>query len=393
VPSRCSRCASAATRSTPAARTRSSAPAAAPRRTTRASGSASSRASPTARASCPGRSDRAQRPLLAPRRHHARHRARRGRRRGLARALRRVVGPGHRPPQDAGAARDGAPHDGPAGARALLRPRRGAAHHRCRRREEETARWGPDTPPSARQALHAHDTELGARARGLSPSARGFGTAAGRTPELEACASSWCSPRPPARPPSPIRCGAPPRERAGTAGADDSLSKDRHRERPRVAALVARAIRTRELSMLDVWFASLGPVTSALLEAAVRGAIRARRRPPPQPKKRAPAHRGLRAREAPRRGRHRLRVAGAQAGADRYLRAQDPEGRGPRRTPPRRSARASSRRSSRRPRRSRGSTTRTSPTSSTAASRGRALPGARVPHRRRPQAVLERTAA
>jgi serine/threonine-protein kinase len=36
--------------------------------------------------------------------------------------------------------------------------------------------------------------------------------------------------------------------------------------------------------MLDVWFASLGPVTSGLLEAAVRGAIR--RTPPPPPSKR-----------------------------------------------------------------------------------------------------------
>ena len=40
--------------------------------------------------------------------------------------------------------------------------------------------------------------------------------------------------------------------------------------------------------MLDVWFASLGPVASALLEAAVRGAIRRTPPPPPQPKKAEP---------------------------------------------------------------------------------------------------------
>ena len=45
-----------------------------------------------------------------------------------------------------------------------------------------------------------------------------------------------------------------------------------------VSPLVARAIRARDLSMLDVWFASLGPVASALLEAAVRAAIRRTRR-------------------------------------------------------------------------------------------------------------------
>jgi serine/threonine-protein kinase len=40
--------------------------------------------------------------------------------------------------------------------------------------------------------------------------------------------------------------------------------------------------------MLDVWFASLGPVASALLEAAVRAAIRRTPPPPPQPKKKEP---------------------------------------------------------------------------------------------------------
>src|SRR6185436_14591663 len=55
----------------------------------------------------------------------------------------------------------------------------------------------------------------------------------------------------------------------------------------RVAGLVARAIRGREPSMLDVWFASLGPVASSLLEYAVKGAIR-RTPPPPGAKKKEP---------------------------------------------------------------------------------------------------------
>lgn len=54
---------------------------------------------------------------------------------------------------------------------------------------------------------------------------------------------------------------------------------------PRVAVLMARAIRSRQLSLLDVWLASLDPVTSSLLEAAVIGAIRRTPPPPPQPKK------------------------------------------------------------------------------------------------------------
>src|SRR5882757_10948948 len=40
--------------------------------------------------------------------------------------------------------------------------------------------------------------------------------------------------------------------------------------------------------MLDVWFASLGPVASSLLEAAVKAAIRRTPPPPPKPKKAEP---------------------------------------------------------------------------------------------------------
>ena len=69
---------------------------------------------------------------------------------------------------------------------------------------------------------------------------------------------------------------------------EDSLARAATENAPRVSALVARAIRSRELAMLDVWFASLGPVASALLESAVRAAIRRTPPPPPLPKKKEP---------------------------------------------------------------------------------------------------------
>src|SRR5262249_20916108 len=68
----------------------------------------------------------------------------------------------------------------------------------------------------------------------------------------------------------------------------DSLSRASTANAPRVAALVARAIRARDPAMLDVWLASLGPVASALVETAIRGAIRRTPPPPPQPRKEEP---------------------------------------------------------------------------------------------------------
>jgi serine/threonine-protein kinase len=72
---------------------------------------------------------------------------------------------------------------------------------------------------------------------------------------------------------------------ADVEGAEDSMARNATENAPRVAQLVARAIRARDLALLDVWLASLGPVTSALLEAAVRGAISRTPPPPPLPKK------------------------------------------------------------------------------------------------------------
>lgn len=54
---------------------------------------------------------------------------------------------------------------------------------------------------------------------------------------------------------------------------------------PRIAALVARCVRSRDLAPVAVWFGSLGPVTSALVENAVLAAVRRTPPPPPAPKK------------------------------------------------------------------------------------------------------------
>ncbi len=74
---------------------------------------------------------------------------------------------------------------------------------------------------------------------------------------------------------------------ATTVATNDSSLERAHTENaPRVAAMIANAIRARELSTLDVWFTSLGPVTSALVEGAVKAA--AKRSPPPPPVKKKP---------------------------------------------------------------------------------------------------------
>ena len=66
---------------------------------------------------------------------------------------------------------------------------------------------------------------------------------------------------------------------------ESTLDRASSENAPRVAAQVARAIRGRDLSALDIWFTSLGPVTSALVEACVAGAVRRTPPPPPAPKK------------------------------------------------------------------------------------------------------------
>jgi serine/threonine-protein kinase len=146
--------------------------------------------------------------------------------------------------------------------------------------------WG-SSAAEALDALHAGDTELAHALSDLSRALEAFAVAAGNRPNLDAMCVEL------------VRAG----DRLHGALADpvkalhpaldakedgDAASRASTENAARVAALVARAIRARELSMLDVWFASLGPVASALLEDAVRAAIRRSPPPPPQPKKKEP---------------------------------------------------------------------------------------------------------
>src|SRR5690606_37962858 len=64
------------------------------------------------------------------------------------------------------------------------------------------------------------------------------------------------------------------------SGNSDSLSVAATENAPRISALVARAIRSRKLSLPDLWLTSLGPTTSAMADLAVR---EARDRPSPPP--------------------------------------------------------------------------------------------------------------
>ncbi|MBX3216741.1 MAG: serine/threonine protein kinase [Labilithrix sp.] len=150
---------------------------------------------------------------------------------------------------------------------------------------EADGQWGQKAAP-ALDALHAVDTELTHALAGLSRALATFGGASGSKPELEAMCLELvlAGDRLQFALADPVKALHPPSE----GSLQDSLARSATENAPRVAALVARAIRARELSMLDVWLASLGPVASALLEQAVRQAIGRTPPPPPQPSKREP---------------------------------------------------------------------------------------------------------
>ena len=145
--------------------------------------------------------------------------------------------------------------------------------------------WG-SSAALALAALHAADTELAQALVGLANTLEGFAGAKGPAPNLEPMCVElvFAADRLHGALANPVKA----LHTATKQTQDDSLSRSATENAPRVAALVARAIRARELSMLDVWFASLGPVTSALLENAVKAAIRRTPPPPPQPKKSEP---------------------------------------------------------------------------------------------------------
>ncbi len=145
--------------------------------------------------------------------------------------------------------------------------------------------WGA-AASEALESLHALDTELARALSGLSDALAAFTAAAGPKPNLEAMCLELvlAGERLQAALADPVKALHADPE----GGTEDSLSRAATENAPRIAALVARAIRARELTLLDVWFASLGPVASALLEGAVRGAIRRTPPPPPKTKKQEP---------------------------------------------------------------------------------------------------------
>ncbi len=145
--------------------------------------------------------------------------------------------------------------------------------------------WGK-AASEALESLHAKNTELAQALSGLAAALEAFNTAAGPKPNLEAMCLELvlAGERLQGALADPVKALHPSNEQS----AEDSLSRIATENAPRIAALVARAIRARELSLLDVWFASLGPVASALLESAVRSAIRRTPPPPPKQKKQEP---------------------------------------------------------------------------------------------------------
>jgi serine/threonine-protein kinase len=140
--------------------------------------------------------------------------------------------------------------------------------------------WGPAVA-EALTALHADDTELARGLARLAAALEGFATAAGPLTYLQALCTElvMSADRVQQALANPDVALHPPGD---GSEIDVALSRG-SMSPPRVAELVVRAIRARELSLLDVWLASLGPLLAGLLEASLRGAIR--RTPPPPPKK------------------------------------------------------------------------------------------------------------
>ncbi len=146
-------------------------------------------------------------------------------------------------------------------------------------------RWG-DAVADKLTALRADETELAGALTELARTLGRFADTAGPRSDLERqCVHLvLAAERLREALSDPVRAlhapkSMPPDEGlAGRATADVS----------RTASVVSRAIRLRDISLLEVWFASLGVTTAALVEAAVRGAIRRTPPPPPTPPKKRP---------------------------------------------------------------------------------------------------------
>jgi len=130
------------------------------------------------------------------------------------------------------------------------------------------------TLPEVLSELHALETELGGALIGLGAALEGMTGASGRDAELEVqCVRLTVA--------AERLNGALADPGRGLHTASDGPPATSGESANRTANLVVRAIRSRELSILDVWFTSLGPVTSALVERQVRDALE--RTPPPPP--------------------------------------------------------------------------------------------------------------
>ncbi|MDF3067922.1 MAG: Serine/threonine protein kinase [Polyangiaceae bacterium] len=143
--------------------------------------------------------------------------------------------------------------------------------------------WGA-AAAEALASLHAAPTELAHALAGLAASLHAFATAAGPKPDLEEMCLELvlAADRLQSALADPVKALRPVHEQSTEAARNKSFADNA----PRIATQVARAIRARELGMLDVWFASLGPIASAQLEEAVGAAIK--RTPPPPPKAKKP---------------------------------------------------------------------------------------------------------
>jgi serine/threonine-protein kinase len=143
--------------------------------------------------------------------------------------------------------------------------------------------WG-ERATEALRSLHAGDTALAHALGGLAEALAAFASARGPEAKLDSLCMQL------------VRAGnalqdalADPVKALRRANAEAAPAAPGDEENAaRVGTLIARAIRARELSMLDVWLASLTPAASALLESAVKAAIRRTPPPPPKPKKHEP---------------------------------------------------------------------------------------------------------
>jgi len=134
---------------------------------------------------------------------------------------------------------------------------------------------------AALSKLKARDTELAESLGGFAKALAGFKKTASHRPNLEqkCMALVLAAERLRAALADPVR-GL----HSAKDASDDSLAKATTENAPRMASVVARAIKMQEIALLEVWFASLGTTVAELVEAAVVAAQR-RSPPPPRPPK------------------------------------------------------------------------------------------------------------